>query len=94
MNDVLAKLIYLPFDEVTKSSGIVQAYHDYWWIVDREKGLVFYSGSRHKLLKDSSPQCNRDQSTAHYLLGKLYLNTEFIVQQIPLVLCPINLNDY
>lgn len=78
---------YIPFEDVTKATGIVNAYHDHWWIVDPNQGLLMI-----KLGRDSVTQCNRDEKVAEYLRNRLYPDLE--IRQFPLVLVTVDPRDY
>lgn len=62
------KISYVPLDELTTPrEGYVLM--DRWWVVDRERGAMFYG---------FSPQCNHNRALCEHLCGKLYENAEVV----------------
>jgi hypothetical protein len=87
------RLVYLPETDVLKARGTVMAYHDYWWMTHPEKGLVFYKhNTRDHSLRGAHIQANNNKEIAEGLGKRMYPWS--VVKQFPLVLVPINPNDY
>lgn len=89
-----ARIAFLPLDDVTKATGLVQAFHNAWWSVCPERGLIFYQDNprRKGSLVGASAQCNQSEGTSRTLSHRLYPWAE--VRQIPLVLQPVKIKDY
>lgn len=87
------KLRFLPEADVLKAGGIVMAYHDRWWSVCPERGLIFYSQHvRRGGIVGASPQCNSSNQIAHDLNARMYSWAE--VKYVKLVLQPVDPKDY
>lgn len=86
------RLVFLPFDQVHAGKGHCDVIRDCWWVVDPERGLLFYQRNRSGKLRSASPQCNRNESIARSIQRRLYPWAE--VRQVPLVMLPINVSDY
>jgi hypothetical protein len=87
------RLIYMPEADVLKANGPVFAYHDYWWSVHPEKGLIFYTtNTKRPDIARSHPQCNSNGALTSDLLKRLY--PWAVAKHYPLVLVPIKAGDY
>lgn len=86
------RLCFIAIENATKAQGLVDAYHNNWWGVCPERGLIFYDSTRKGRIGRASPQCNQSESTARLLLGKSMPWAE--VRQIPLVLKPVDYTEF
>lgn len=90
----------MPLEEaVNTSSGVYfQRYADYWWIIHREHGLVFYNPMKYgnscrQFSYRGVPQCNSDERVTRGVSAKT-VPFPVEVQQVPLVWVQANLSDY
>jgi hypothetical protein len=86
------RLVYLPLDKLDTRSGLVDVIRDRWWACHPERGLLLYNNHRRGQLAGASPQCNGDERISRMLNEKQYPWAE--IRFVPLVLLPINPNDY
>jgi hypothetical protein len=90
------QLIYLPFSEINKASGICQVVRNAYWITHPDKGLVFYSRAntnKNKDIKKASPQYNMNRTISEKFNESCF-NNQMEVRFIDLVVIPVNVNDY
>lgn len=85
--------IYLPESDALISSGIVNAMRDRYWLVHKEKGLIFYKSKFHHGLREAHPQCNSNVKVVESLF-KHHDKNMVEIKFIPLVLKPVNVEDY
>lgn len=85
---------YLSESEAVKPTkgAFFQAIRDSWWIVDREKGLAFFS--RPKSSEIGSPQCNANERIISKLAANGMYPFPFEVKFFELVWVPVDLNQY
>lgn len=91
------KFIYMPEDQVLNANGIVQVYRNSYWLVHKEKGLLFYRDNDKLGISRAYPQCNKNEKIASHLLSLstiVYDKDNIEVKFIPLVLKPIEVQDY
>lgn len=84
---------FLALDQVDAASGLCNVLRDHWWLVHPEKGLCFYQReTRRSDLKGASPWSNKNKQIAENIRDRHFPWAS--VQQVPLVLVPINPKDY
>jgi hypothetical protein len=83
------RISYIPFDDVTKARGLVEAWRDAWWSVHPERGLIMWRPNRRSA---GFPQCNQNEIIARKIGDKMYPWAE--IRQIPLVLIPRGPDEY
>lgn len=71
-------------------NGFCQVLSSRWWLIDPEKGLIFYWYKGYKGL--GVPQCNRNLAIVNQLRGKLRPN--IALEYIERVFVPIELSDW
>jgi hypothetical protein len=88
------RIVYLSESDLLSASGFAQVLRDRWFSVHPERGLMFWQTERGRKgkLRGAAPQCNSDEATARILAAKMYPWAE--TRFYPLVLLPIDLNDY
>jgi hypothetical protein len=74
-------LRYVPLDQLQTPKSGYEVLVDYWWVIDPEKGALFYQRST-KNQSLGSPQCNRDENVTRNIGSKLYKDME--IRQIHL----------
>jgi len=74
------RLTFMPEDKVTATKGHCFAYHNYWWCICPERGLMFFN---------KHPQANMNQQIGVDLMMRLYPWAE--LKQFPLVLVRDNI---
>jgi hypothetical protein len=75
---------YLSVEDAEKPTQGAEVWLDHWWIVDPEKGLIFYHGY--------APQCNSDKRITDAIEAKGQFHGE--VKQIPIVYIPRHLQNH
>lgn len=78
------RLLFLPFDQIEKGTGVCNVIRNSWWSVHPEKGLIFWKRYVQDDIQRASPQCNSVKEIADQVAGKLYPWAE--IRQIPLVI--------
>lgn len=86
------KMLYMPLDQIHSAGGIVQHIKNSWWVVDHEKGLLFYARDKRKSLARASPQCNSNKECAEAIAQRIWPGME--IRFFESVLVPVNLQDY
>lgn len=88
----IEKVRFMKESDVLSANGICQVYRDRFWIYCPARGLVFYTFQKRDGIREATPQCNSQEFITISLRDRMYPWAE--VKFFPLVLKPININDY
>ena len=81
---IMRQMYFLSLEEAATPSNYAQVIMDHWWIVDPEKGLMFFG-------RGYAPQCNSNQKIAESI-AKIHPTCE--VKHLELVYVPRRLQDW
>lgn len=85
--------IYMPESDVLKATGVVMHIKDNWWVVDPDRGLIFYIRKPSILdapFRNASPQCGKDREQITRLGGRQW--PDAVIKLIPSVLYPVTVD--
>ncbi len=86
------RLFFMPETDVLKAKGTVIAYHDYYCVCHPTKGITFYCHDKKKGYRAAHLQANTNEEISIRIRDQMY--PWAVIKKIPLLLVPMNPNDY